>query len=83
MARASVCVILGLAAIAAPGFAAKSKPTSPKPTSPKATSQKAPAKVDLNIFHKEGSRWYGKTKEGKWMTEEDALKAGARAAKSD
>lgn len=33
------------------------------------------------VFHSEGDRWYGKTKEGKFMTEGEALKTGYRAAK--
>lgn len=33
------------------------------------------------VYHKEGDRYYGKTKNGKWMTEQDAIKAGYRAAK--
>jgi hypothetical protein len=33
------------------------------------------------IYHYEGDRWYGKTKEGKFMTEADAIKAGYRASK--
>ncbi len=33
------------------------------------------------VYHKEGDRYYGKTKEGKFMTEEEAIKAGYRAAK--
>jgi hypothetical protein len=33
------------------------------------------------VFHGEGDRWYGKTKEGKFMTEADAVKSGYRAAK--
>jgi hypothetical protein len=33
------------------------------------------------IYHVEGDRWYGKTKNGKWMTEADAVKAGYRKAK--
>jgi hypothetical protein len=37
--------------------------------------------TDTKIFHKEGSRWYGKTKDGKWMTEDEAIKAGNRLAK--
>jgi competence protein ComEA len=37
--------------------------------------------TDSGIFHKEGTRWYGKTKQGKWMTEQDALAAGYREAK--
>lgn len=32
------------------------------------------------IYHVEGSRWYGKTKEGKWMGEADAKKEGYHAA---
>jgi predicted flap endonuclease-1-like 5' DNA nuclease len=33
------------------------------------------------VYHKEGDRWYGKTKEGKYMTEDEAIKAGYRADK--
>jgi hypothetical protein len=39
--------------------------------------------TDSGVFHKEGSRWYGKTKQGKFMTEADALKAGYQAAKNE
>ena len=34
-----------------------------------------------NVYHKEGSRWYGTTAHGKWMNEDDAIKAGSRASK--
>src|SRR6476469_5630098 len=37
---------------------------------------------DSHIYHKEGSRFYGKTKQGKYMTEADAIKEGDRAAKT-
>jgi len=36
--------------------------------------------TDSGIYHKPGTRWYGKTKQGKYMTEADAQKAGYRAA---
>jgi len=39
------------------------------------------ANPDSKIYHLEGDRWYGKTKKGEWMTEEDALKAGYRRSK--
>ncbi len=35
---------------------------------------------DSKIYHKEGSIWYGNTKEGTWMTEAQAIKAGNKAA---
>jgi len=34
------------------------------------------------VYHYEGDRWYGKTKQGKFMNEQDAIKAGYRAAKT-
>ena len=36
---------------------------------------------ESKVFHREGNRWYGKTKEGAYMTEAEALKAGYREAK--
>lgn len=36
---------------------------------------------DSKIFHRSGSSWYGKTKQGSYMTEADAVKAGYREAK--
>ena len=50
-------------------------------------ARQAPAKgmvwvnTATKVYHFEGDRWYGKTKEGKFMTEQDAIHAGYRAAK--
>jgi len=35
------------------------------------------------VYHKEGSRYYGKTKKGKYVSESDAIKEGDREAKRD
>ena len=38
--------------------------------------------TSTGVYHYEGDRWYGNTKQGKFMTEADAIKAGYRAAKT-
>jgi DNA uptake protein ComE-like DNA-binding protein len=53
----------------------------------KAPAQTPPQKgmvwvnLDTKVYHKEGTRWYGKTKNGKFMSESDAVAAGYRASK--
>lgn len=37
--------------------------------------------TESKVYHLEGDEWYGKTKHGKYMTEDEAKKAGFRAAK--
>jgi hypothetical protein len=52
------------------------------------TAQQPPVKgmvwvnLSTKVFHREGDRYYGNTKNGKFMTEADALKAGYREAKT-
>ena len=36
--------------------------------------------TETHIYHREGSRFYGRTKKGKYMTEADAIKEGDKAA---
>jgi len=36
--------------------------------------------TNSKVYHKQGSRYYGNTKQGKWMSEADAQKAGYKAA---
>ena len=58
-----------------------------KATPPQVEAKVAPAKgmvwvnTKSKVFHQEGDRWYGKTKEGKFMTEADAVKEGYRPSK--
>ena len=55
--------------------------------SPEAVSKVPPQKgmvwvnTESGIFFREGDRWYGKTREGKFMTEADAKAAGYRETK--
>jgi len=45
-------------------------------------SSKVWVNLDSGIYHK-GGRWYGKTKNGKFMTADEAKKAGFKAAKRE
>lgn len=74
-------------AAAAPAASAKPAATQSgtSPATIEARTPPAPGMVWVNtaskVYHKAGDRWYGKTKEGKFMTELDAIAAGYRAAK--
>lgn len=87
-------VTVGTAPAAAPATMPKmSVPKAPAPAAPpaaKAVKQVQPPAAasgmvwvnpDSKIYHKSGSRWYGKTKQGSYMTEEEAIKAGYRESK--
>ena len=71
----------------APSSANQASPT-PK-TGPSTTSQgtAGPGTVwvnlDSGVYHYENSRYYGKTKSGKYMSEADAEKAGYHPAKNE
>jgi len=36
--------------------------------------------TESGVYHRPGTRWYGRTKQGKYMTEGDAIKAGYKAS---
>lgn len=72
--------------------ASKPSSTSSQPNSkpaPSSASQGNPGpgmvwvNLDSGVYHYENSRYYGKTKNGKYMSETDAVKAGYRAAKNE
>ena len=39
--------------------------------------------LESKIYHKQTSRFYGRTKKGQYMTEADAIKGGYKAAKGN
>jgi hypothetical protein len=51
------------------------------PTPPRAGKGLVWVNTDTKVYHKAGSRWYGKTKKGEYMKESEAIKAGYRASK--
>jgi hypothetical protein len=55
--------------------------SAPQPAPPPGSGQ-VWVNLESKIYHKEGDRYYGKTKKGKYMSEADAIKAGYRAAKT-
>jgi hypothetical protein len=66
------------------GSANRAEPSA-APAASAMTPAPAPGMVwvntDTKVFHREGDRWYGHTKHGKYMTESDAIAAGYHAAK--
>jgi len=64
-------------------------PTPPAKATPSAISLGTPGpgmvwvNLDSAVYHFEGSRYYGKTKNGKYMSEADAVKAGYHPAKNE
>jgi DNA uptake protein ComE-like DNA-binding protein len=74
-------------AAATPATTSSTKPTTAQEEEVTGPAQQPPVKgmvwVNLNtkVYHKEGDRYYGNTKNGKWMNEADAIKAGYRLAK--
>jgi hypothetical protein len=72
----------------APAPASPPAAAAPAKTPAPAAAQQPPVKgmvwvnLDTKVFHREGDRYYGTTKNGKFMTEADAVKAGYREAKS-
>ncbi len=80
------------ASTGAAGTAAEAPSRAPAPakaSAPEASApyQAPPAKgmvwvnTATKVYHYEGDRWYGRTKEGKYMTEKEAVAAGYRASK--
>ena len=86
---------LALSALAAPPDATKKAATTPAATTPMApkktgasamTAQTPPgpgyvwANKSSKVFHREGTQYFGKTKNGEFMKEADAVAAGYREA---
>jgi hypothetical protein len=78
----------------ASGGAASTAPATPPPATPgkgatAGTPAQTPAQpgqvwvnLDSGVYHR-GGRWYGKTKNGKFMSEADAVKAGYKEDKNE
>jgi len=63
------------------GSSSRSGPGSATSSPPPAGSGMVWVNTETKVYHREGDRWFGKTKHGSYMTEADAIKAGNRAAK--
>ncbi len=93
VAEITPLVTVSAPATAASAPAAPAKPaTSSRAPAAAAPAAAAPAQpppvkgmvwvnTETKVYHREGDRYYGNTKHGKYMTEADAIAAGYRAAK--
>jgi predicted flap endonuclease-1-like 5' DNA nuclease len=65
----------------APSRAARSESSeSPVAYQPPPAAGMVWVNLDTKIFHREGDRWYGRTKHGKYMTEAQAVREGDRVS---
>jgi DNA uptake protein ComE-like DNA-binding protein len=87
---AEITPLVTVSAAAAPAAPARAATTSraPAAAAPAAVPAQAPpakgmvwVNTDTKVYHREGDRYYGNTKHGKYMTEADAIAAGYRATK--
>ena len=71
------------------GDAATTQNSKTRTSTPSVKPQKPPrtgagmvwVNTESGVYHEPGTRWYGKTKKGKYMLETDAIKAGYKPAK--
>ena len=68
---------------ASPSKAAKTVPTPQATQAPGGGTGQVWVNTETHVYHKEGSKWYGKTKQGKYLSEQDAIKEGDHPAKNE
>jgi hypothetical protein len=94
-AKAAAAATATPAAVSSPATTTEAAPA----TTPAAKKHKAPepqvaqapgggngqvwVNTETHVYHKEGSKWYGKTKHGKYVNEADAVKEGDKASKNE
>jgi Ni/Co efflux regulator RcnB len=70
-------------ASASPTKPAKGVPTPQAAQAAGGGAGKVWVNTETHVYHKEGSKWYGRTKKGKYLSEQDAINEGDKAAKNE
>src|SRR5258705_6544855 len=76
--RLIAITLLGLSLVTGPVSGPSPRATSATQDSTQKKEIKVWVNTNSGIYHCPGTRWYGKTKQGSYMSEEDARAQGAR-----
>ncbi len=80
LARLLAVVLLGVFLAAVPGHYTPPRPVWAAQTNPEKKEVTVWVNTASGVYHCPGARWYGKTKQGKYMGECAAVKDGNRPA---
>lgn len=67
----------------APAKSSRRAPTPQASQAPGGGNGQVWVNSETRVYHKEGSKWYGRTKHGKYLSEAEAQKEGYKAAKEE
>jgi len=79
-ANAATAAVAAAPPAGAPASAPSSTAPATQKTSPPNNAGTVWVNTESGVYHKPGTRWYGRTKQGKYMTEANAIKAGYKAS---
>ena len=80
MRKLTLVLLLALTLVSAPVFSSPIRTIPPSPVQKGNPDTKVWVNTGSGVYHCPGTRWYGKTKQGEYMTQKQAQDKGHRPA---